>query len=64
MKVSKEIREKIITDNQFSLELALALNITQAAIKIRAKRNGYGLDSAIALPVYEKYGFKDIYENE
>lgn len=64
MKVSKEIREKIINDNQFSLELALVLNITQAAIKIRAKRNGYGLDSAIALPVYEKYGFKDIYENE
>lgn len=64
MKVSKEIREKIINDNQFSLELALVLKITQAAIKIRAKRNGYGLDSAIALPVYEKYGFKDIYENE
>lgn len=64
MKVSKEIREKIINDNQFSLELALALKITQAAIKIRAKRNGHGLDSAIALPVYEKYGFKEIYENE
>lgn len=64
MKVSKKIREKIIKDNQFSLELALVLNISQAAIKIRAKRNGQGLDSAIALPIYEKYGFKDIYENE
>lgn len=28
------------SDNQFSLELALALNITQAAIKIRAKSIG------------------------
>lgn len=64
MKVKNEIRKKIISDNQFSLELALALNITQAALKIRAKRNGNGLDSAIALPIYEKYGFKEIYEDE
>lgn len=64
MKVKEEIRKKILDDNRLSLELALVLNITQAAVKIRAKRNGDGLDSAITLDVYRKYGFENIYDDE
>lgn len=64
MRIKKEIRDKIISDNMFSLEVALAMNKTQASVVLRAKRNSEALTNEKAVEVYRKYGFENIYEDE
>lgn len=67
MKPSKKLVEKILTDNDFSLDIAKAVkDTTQYAIIIRAKRHSKLLLLAPFVEVYKAYGLseEDIYEKE
>lgn len=67
MKPSKKLVEKILTDNDFSLDLAKAMkDTTQYAIITRAKRYSKLLLLAPFVEVYKAYGLseEDIYAKE
>ena len=67
MKPSKKLVEKILTDNDFSLDIAKAVkDTTQYAIIFRAKRYSKLLLLAPFVEVYKAYGFseEDIYAKE
>ena len=67
MKPSKKLVEKILTDNDFSLDIAKAVkDTTQYAIIIRAKRYSKLLLLAPFVEVYKAYGLseEDIYAND
>jgi len=67
MKPSKKLVEKILTDNDFSLDIAKAVkDTTQYAIIIRAKRYSKLLLLAPFVEVYKAYGLseEDIYAKE
>lgn len=67
MKPSKKLIEKILSDNDFSLDIAKAVkDTTQYAIIIRAKRHSKLLLLAPFVEVYKAYGLseEDIYEKE
>ena len=67
MKPSKKLIEKILTDNDFSLDIAKAVkDTTQYAIIIRAKRYSKLLLLAPFVEVYKAYGLseEDIYAKE
>ena len=67
MKPSKKLVEKILTDNDFSLDIAKAVkDTTQYAIIARAKRHSKLLLLAAFVEVYKAYGLseEDIYAKE
>ena len=67
MKPSKKLIEKILTDNDFSLDIAKAVkDTTQYAIITRAKRYSKLLLLAPFVEVYKAYGLseEDIYAKE
>ncbi len=66
MKVSKKIREKILTDNLFSTELAMKLGIQQQSLFGLAKRNSEKLTLYQAILFYKEKGFSEeqIFETE
>ena len=67
MKPSKKLVEKILTDNDFSLDIAKAVkDTTQYAIIARAKRHSKLLLLAAFVDVYKAYGLseEDIYAKE
>ena len=67
MKPSKKLIEKILTDNDFSLDIAKAVkDTTQYAIIARAKRHSKLLLLAAFVDVYKAYGLseEDIYAKE
>ena len=67
MKPSKKLVEKILADNDFSLDLAKAMkDTTQYAIITRAKRYSKLLLLAPFVEVYKAYGLseEDIYAKE
>ena len=67
MKPSKKLVEKILSDNDFSLDIAKAVkDTTQYAIIIRAKRYSKLLLLAPFVEVYKAYGLseEDIYAKE
>lgn len=66
MKVSKEIREKILTDNDFSLDVAKLLGIQQYSAKVLAKRNSDKLAQYNCVEYYKESGFplEDVFEKE
>ena len=67
MKPSKKLAEKILADNDFSLDLAKAMkDTTQYAIITRAKRSSKLLLLAPFVEVYKAYGLseEDIYAKE
>ena len=67
MKPSKKLVEKILTDNDFSLDIAKAMkDTTQYAIITRAKRYSKLLLLAPFVEVYKAYGLseEDIYAKE
>ena len=67
MKPSKKLVEKILTDNDFSLDIAKAVkDTTQYAIITRAKRYSKLLLLAAFVDVYKAYGLseEDIYAKE
>lgn len=57
MKISQKIVDKILTDNDFSLELAKKLKITQDAVFKRAKRHSERLLTPICMEFYQEKGF-------
>lgn len=66
MKINKKIRQKILNDNQFSLKCAMAINITQAAIKEQARRNSEKLALHSLVDFFKSEGFTEdeIFEKE
>jgi predicted XRE-type DNA-binding protein len=66
MKVHTKIREKILTDNDFSLDIAKLLGIQQYSVKELAKRNSDKLVLYHIVEFYKQKGFsiEDIFENE
>ena len=64
MKVSKKIIEKILTNNDFSMGVAKAMNIQQQSVMGLAKRNSEKLTLYSAILYYKSQGFteKDIFE--
>lgn len=66
MKVSKEIIEKILTDNDFSIGLAKVMKIQQQSIIGLARRNSEKLTLYLAVLYYKEQGFTDeqIFEEE
>lgn len=65
-KVSEIIIEKILKDNNFSMELAKTLDIQQQSVLGLAKRNSNKLTLFIAVQFYKANGFaeKDIFYHE
>ena len=66
MKPSKKLVEKILTENEFSLDIAKELKVSQYAIITRAKRKSKLLLLANSMKVYKEYGLseEDIYAKE
>lgn len=66
MKISKKIIEKILSDNQFSLKLALLLNIQQTSVRALARNNSDKLAHFKLVEFYKEEGFSenDIWENK
>lgn len=64
MELKEEIRKEILENNSLSLELAMVLKKTQAAVKHSARRGSRGLDAIATIDVYRKYGFKEIYKKD
>ncbi|WP_172919429.1 hypothetical protein [Capnocytophaga canis] len=66
MKLSKKIFNKVIEDNDFSLEMAKRLQITQWAVIQRAKRKSRTLMLPECIAFYKEQGFieEDIFEKE
>lgn len=60
------ILEKILTDNDFSLELAKVFGIKQVSLEMLARRNSGKLTQYSAVEFYRKKGFseKEIFEKE
>ncbi len=65
-KVSNLIREKILTDNKFSSELAVKLDIQQQSVLGLARRNSAKLTLYQAILFYKDKGFteEEIFDNE
>ena len=59
MKVSQIILDKILNDNEFSLELAKIIGIQQQSVKALAKRNSKILTLYQAIIFYKERGFED-----
>lgn len=59
MKVSKLIRQKILKDNSFSIELAKVLQVQQQSVIALAKRNSNKLTLYAAIQFYKEKGFSD-----
>ena len=59
MKPSKKLIEKIIADNDFSLDIAKALKKRQYAIINRAKRKSELLLLSACIKVYKEYGLSE-----
>lgn len=65
-KISKAIIEKILNDNDFSLDVAKVLQIQQYSVKELAKRNSDKLANYHVVELYKSKGFavEDIFESE
>jgi hypothetical protein len=59
MKVSKKIIEKILTDNDFSMGVAKAMNIQQQSVMGLARRNSEKLTLYSAILYYKALGFTE-----
>lgn len=59
MKLSEKLKEKILTDNDFSLDLAKVMNVRQDWVLRAAKLGSNRLMLPDAAEVYRQYGFKD-----
>ncbi len=59
LKASKEIREKILYNNEFSLRMAEILGIAQVSVKHLARRNSTKLTLAVLVNFYKEQGFTD-----
>lgn len=57
MRISKKIQEKILSDNEFSLDLAKSVKRSQPAIKAQATRLSRELLGWEHLEFYVKKGF-------
>lgn len=66
MNISKKIIEKILSDNQFCLKLALLLNIQQTSVRALARNNSDKLAHFKLVEFYKEEGFSenDIWENK
>lgn len=66
MKVSQLILDKILEDNDFSMELAKELGIQQQSVLGLARRNSERLTLWKAVKFYKKKGFSEgqIFEDE
>ncbi len=66
MKVNEEIIKRILTDNQFSLDVASVLNIQQASVFLLAKRRSDKLMSYPLVEFYKEQGYSEseIFETE
>jgi hypothetical protein len=66
LKVSKEIREKILEDKSFSSEVALILGIKQISAELLARRNSRSLTLYALVKFYKSKGFSEdqIFESE
>lgn len=66
MKVSKEILTKILTDNDFSMELAKILKVQQQSVIGLARRNSDKLTLYQAILFYKEKGYteENIFEKE
>ncbi len=58
-KVSNLIKEKILTDNEFSSELAVKMKIQQQSVLGLARRNSEKLTLYQAILFYREKGFTD-----
>lgn len=65
-KVSGKIRQIILTDNDFSGELALRLKQKQQTVIAQARRNSKNLTLYEAVKFYKEKGFSEneIFEND
>ncbi|MBS9774721.1 MAG: hypothetical protein KGV59_06155 [Tenacibaculum sp.] len=65
LKASKEIREKVLYDNEFSLRMAELLGIAQVSVKHLARRNSDKLTLAVLVKFYKEQGFTEeqIFDN-
>lgn len=59
MYISEQILEKLLTDNDFSLELAKVCKVTQWAIIQRVKRKSKTLLLPECIEFYKKYGLEN-----
>ena len=59
MKVSKKIIEEILTDNDFSMGVAKAMNIQQQSVMGLARRNSEKLTLYSAILYYKAQGFTE-----
>jgi len=66
MKVSQLIIEKLLTDKNFRLNTALALDVTERNVQNLAERNSDNLTKAAAVKYYKSTGLKEkeIFEQE
>lgn len=58
-KVSELVRKKILTDNEFSMELAVRLGIQQQSVKALARRNSKLLTLHVAINFYKEQGIEE-----
>lgn len=58
-KVSQIIIDKILNDNNFSIELAQRIGVQQQSVRALAKRNSKLLTLYAAVLFYREKGFRD-----
>ncbi len=59
MNVSKEILNRILTENRFSLDVAKVLDIQQLSVIALAKRNSPKLTQYALVQFYKEQGYKE-----
>lgn len=66
MKISKEIKDKILYDNDFSMQAAMLMGITQASFRNLARRNSTKLTLYSLVKFYKSKGYseEEIFETE
>lgn len=59
MKISKKVIDEILQNNQFSLKIALILDIQQISVRALARNGSEKLAHAKLVEFYKKEGFKE-----
>lgn len=59
MKISKKVIDEILKNNQFSLKIAMILDIQQTSVKALARSNSDKLGHARLVEFYKEQGFTD-----
>lgn len=60
MKVSKKIKDRIMKDNSFSLQLAEVLGIQQSSLRLLVRRNSDRLTLYQCVEFYRRDGYTDV----